>query len=331
MLQSFLVREFSKRFGPLWEPDARELADKHGDAYLADSVRHEIQAVFASPQIRAQLPRLIAHVLILSRAETRCFVWPAPNGEPEYVLAMHIGTFANIRSLLEPQELWNPFRRDLPFLTSLLPADFLRLVTHMVVSALAYHEVAHIMRGHTRYIEEAKARHDEVEATRRRKLCEADADKWSSYILGGDILHHARAISVANLGHDGAHQTIISELLQVLAVALYRCFAVFNRADFPPPSLYPHPLLRATSVAIGTADNVEHGDVEFSNVLRRLTKVLTGLSRGEGYVRDQLASIQRRWDIGTELLGFEHEYASALAELERELAVRPMDSLIPLE
>jgi len=176
----------------------------------------------------------------------------------------------------------------------------------------------HIIRGHFGYRLEG-INISEEESAYRKKICEVDADKWSSYVLGGEILSHSKLIAQVLIGNEKSYPLIATELLEILSIALYRCFAVYNHPTVRYSSLYPHPLIRATRIAVSAGDNIERGDIDINTIFSRLNSVLNGLAYAEENIEKEFGVHQKSWDLGAELVAFESNYSSALKDLEKNL------------
>ncbi|MCU7841847.1 MAG: hypothetical protein KZQ94_21035 [Candidatus Thiodiazotropha sp. (ex Troendleina suluensis)] len=231
---------------------------------------------------------------------------------------MSIGTFSTIGLWLREETLWERIIDKSTHLRNVNRQDFYRLAIQMAISAVAYHEVAHIVRGHNGYIYAGKLISDEIEIA-RRKICEVDADKWCSFLLGGDILQNAKHLSLALYNTEKIYPHVAKELFEVLSVGLYRYLAVYNHPESRPSTLYPHPLIRTMRIAIGASDNLETNQLVPSDALNRLTSVLNGLIIAEEYIEGPYGFLQRNWDLGEELMNFEKKYEKQLEELHKEL------------
>ena len=314
-LSSTILTDFHREFGPAWEADVAELAAEHGDAYLVSGLANLARAELANSQIRSALPRLVVHVVVIPKAESRMFTYWRKSSPCEYVLGIHLGTFPNVRDTLNVQDLVKEVPRPWVVLNRLRDADVLRLATYVITRAILFHEIAHIVRGHFPYLDRIKTE-ARTDSNAQRALCEVDADKWSSYVLAGDLWTHAKNLALqASIPLEIA----VQELLAFTASCLYRWYAHFNTSVFTAPTCYPHPLLRALRIAIGAADNIDRGETPPELALARASAALGGLSAGEIVVGRLTWPPQRDFDLGAEVIAFDVKYSSALTKLSRDL------------
>jgi hypothetical protein len=318
MTKDPMFESFHRHNGPPWDPLPKELDDEYGDAYLAQEIKAGLQAIFSTPLLRNLIPLTKIHVVICARADTKVFAWPYSLANHEYILGINYGTFANISTQLKDDSLWSTMIEKSSYVHNLPLPDLYILAAQITINALAYHEIAHIIRGHLSYYKDGKNISNQ-EGFSRKELCEVDADKWSSYLLGGDVLSLSKGIASHFFGVEQLFSPVASEILEILAISLYRCFAVYNHQAVKPSTLYPHPLIRAIRVAVGAADNLETSSVEPSIALARLSSILSGLSYAEDYINDTLNLPQREWDIGKEIINFEANYSDELKNLEHVL------------
>ncbi|MCU7934913.1 MAG: hypothetical protein KZQ99_08545 [Candidatus Thiodiazotropha sp. (ex Dulcina madagascariensis)] len=293
------------------------MENEYSDEYLAISITNELQNLLLN-LLKKQFPKTKVYVVITAQADIKCQVWPFSIENHIYVLAMSIGTFSSIGAWLRDEIIWQKLISKSTYMCKINSADFYRLAAQMTISALAYHEIVHIIKGHNGYIN-AGIRISDHERDSRKKICEVDADQWCSYLLGGDLLQSAKQLSHALFNTEKIHQSITIELLEVLSVGLYRTLAIFNHPDITPSSLYPHPLLRATRIAVGTADNIETSESVSYSTTKRLISVLNGLAYAEKYIKSENGITQKDWYIGQELMDFEHKYEGLLNQLQKEL------------
>lgn len=231
--------------------------------------------------------------------EPRAFAYWSTDTPRNYVIACTKGTGEIIQQTLIDAE----FRSLLPptslALTKLHFDDLTALATSLTLATILYHEVAHVMRFHLPYLTERK----EVEATslpKLRGLCEADADKWCSYLIAPDLLAQAIGIREA-LKLSVPVEDVLHEVLTLYGVALHLWFAFFNQKTFALSSIYPHPLIRSTRITIGAADNIPLEKDNIQCALGRAANVLDGLTAVEEISLRTDESRQHPFDLAKEL------------------------------
>lgn len=249
MLETNTPLLFHRKYGPAWIPSEDELNDEFGTAYLAHGIAQQLRATVTSAELQTKCPNLVVHIVVLPHADTRCFVWRHDSKPSEHVLAIHLGTFSGAIEIAQQPGLINFIRRECVHLSMLNPDDLSRLAAYQLTFALVYHELAHIFRGHLGFTNSSELRSEINHAAHvvlwRLAIAEADADRWSSVLLAGNVVSTARELSTAFWRRTN-EELIAHELLLIAAACLYRQFARFNRHGFLYPSVYPHPLLRAT-------------------------------------------------------------------------------------
>jgi hypothetical protein len=321
VLEMTALSLFHRKYGEAWNPSDEELRDEFGVAYLAQGIAEQLKSTVANVSLQTKCPNLIVHVVVLPRPDTRCFVWRHDSKPSEHVLAIHYGTFASAIEIAQQPELADLVRRECKSLAAVHPDDFIRLAAYQLAFALAYHEVAHIYRGHIGFKNSpelhSETNHAAHVALWRAAMAEADADRWSSVLLAGNAISTARELRAAFL-HRENEELIAHELLLVAAACLYRQFARFNVFGFPYPTIYPHPLLRATSVAIGALDNLRRTDTPSPLLLQGFRKVITGLAEAEQSTQ-QSDPFQQKWDIARELQAFNERYEEPLKSIGERL------------
>lgn len=177
---------------------------------------------------------------------------------------------ADFRSLLSPTSL---------SLRRLHVDDLTNLAVSLVIATILYHEVAHIVRFYLPYLTECKA-NEPAKLSVLTGLCEAEADKWCSYLIAPDLLAQAKGINTT-LGLSLSIELVLREVLALYGVALHLWFSLFNQDIFPKSSIYPHPLIRSTRITIGAAYNIPALTAETPHAINRACAVLDGLAAVE--------------------------------------------------
>lgn len=278
-MQKFIVRE-----GSLWERSGNP-----EDLETIDSINKDLEKT--ATELSKLLIDFKLTIAVVSKAETRCFVYRGDQNKHHYILGINSGTFFNIKNWMNGTELFNSMLADsyIGINLNINLSKITEISTDLTVKALIYHEFAHIMRGHHGYINDAEDNNDKKE---RRKKCEIDADKWSAYVLVSDIHKHVRNLA-DNYGGD---VYLISDcILEIMAASLYRCFSFYNQICTPETPYNPHPLIRATRISVGVGDNLLPTETFDLRALTRLQKILDGLSRAEAYVSTPME--QKDWDL----------------------------------
>lgn len=309
---------FLAEHGAPWNARADDLADEHSIGYLADGMRRQMEALFATEVMQAKAPALKVHVAILPRGDLRCFVWRDKSRPSEYVVAIYIGVFERFNELLSAEALWADALPKLKYLKRLDSRDFQRLCTYLAIFNAASHEFAHIVRGHLSWRDAvARATPDKLEDC--RKLCEVDADRCGSFILAGQIAMHSTSLSQSMYGSLRMADKIALDLINVLSITLYRCFSIYNQLGLKQSSYYPHPLLRVINMAIGVADNFSKSNSS-TEIRDRLVTVLRGVELAEEYASKSGDLPQKGWDFAGEIIAFQEKFSAKLDNLAKTLA-----------
>jgi hypothetical protein len=258
----------------------------------------------------------------LSDFEPRSFAYWSPTAPRDYVIAFTRGTCEALRRTLINAE----FRSLLPptslSLRELHVDDLTALAVSLTVATILYHEVAHVFRFHLPYLTARRASEPTALPT-LVGLCEVDADKWCSYLIAPELLAQAKGVHEA-LGLVVPIESVLSEVLILYGIALYLWFAFFNQTVFPKMSIYPHPLIRATRIAIGAADNIPPTTTDKAHLINRAHSVLAGLAAVEQSMLGSVSSKQHPFDLADELAAINAKFA----EIERVLepALREVES-----
>lgn len=156
-----------------------------------------------------------------------------------------------------------------------------------------------MVRFHLPYLTE----HEEAELTSLPTLtglCEADADKWCSYLIAPDLLAQAKGIRKA-LMFSVPIESVLREVLALYGTALHLWFAFFNQSTFPKSSFYPHPLIRSTRITIGAADNIPAAATVEPYAIDRSLSILNGLAAVEKSTLCSESSKQHPFDLAEEM------------------------------
>lgn len=258
----------------------------------------------------------------LPDVEPRAFAYWSRTAPRDYVIACTRGTGEVLRRTLINAE----FRSLLPptslALRKLHVDDLTALAVSLTVATILYHEVAHVFRFHLPYLTERKVAEPSALPT-LTGLCEADADKWCSYLIAPELLAQAKGIHEA-LKSFVPIESVLREVLTLYGIALHVWFAFFNQSVFPKSSIYPHPLIRSTRITIGAADNIPLATTEKPHVMDRAISVLNGLAAAEQAMLCSTGSMQHPFDLAKELIAVNARFA----EIERVLdpALREVES-----
>ena len=271
---------------------------------------------------KAGHPALRVSAAYLPDVEPRSFAYWSPTAPRDYVIACARGTSEVLRRTLIDAE----FRYLLPptslALHRLHIDDLTALAASLTIATILYHEVAHVFRFHLPYLTERKAA-EPISLPTLTGLCEADADKWCSYLIAPELLAQAKGIHEA-LRLFVPIESVLREVLTLYGIALHVWFAFFNQNTFPKSSIYPHPLIRSTRITIGAADNIPMTPTEEPHTMDRALSVLNGLAAVEQAMMRSAGSNQHPFDLAEELVAVNAKFA----EIERVLdpALREVES-----
>lgn len=255
---------------------------------------------------QARHPALRVFAAYLPNLNPRAFAYWSSTTPQDYVIACTRGTCevlrrelinADLRSLLSPTSL---------SLRRLHADDLTNLAVSLVMATILYHEVAHIVRFHLPYLTECKA-NEPAKLSVLTGLCEAEADKWCSYLIAPDLLAQAKGIHTT-LGLSLSIELVLREVLALYGVALHLWFSLFNQDIFPKSSIYPHPLIRSTRITIGAADNIPALTAETPHAINRACAVLDGLAAVEQASMRSTGSKQHPFDLAEEMIAINEKY-----------------------
>ena len=258
----------------------------------------------------------------LPNVEPRSFAYWSSSAPRDYVIACTRGTGQLIRRALIDAE----FRALLPptslALRRLHVDDLTALAVSLTIATVLYHEVAHVFRFHLPYLTERKAA-EPTSLPALTGLCEADADKWCSYLIAPELLAQAKGIHGA-LKLFVPIESVLREVLTLYGIALHVWFAFFNQNAFSKSAIYPHPLIRSTRITIGAADNIPITTTEEPHAMDRALSVLNGLAAVEQAMMCPASSKQHPFDLAEELIAVNAKFA----EIKRFLdpALREVES-----
>ena len=251
----------------------------------------------------------------LPNFEPSAFAWWNPTSPQQYVIACNQGTAELLSRELNRLDFWNLLSKESILRQRLCESELTALAVALTMGTIFYHEVAHIVRFHLPFLQE-RERTDLGEFNSWRNLCEVDADKWSSFLLAPEFLSQAKGIAKAfNIRE--TEESLIHELLVLYGVVLHVWFAFFNQKRFHISSLYPHPLIRSTRIAIGVADNIPA--VSNQERIHRASAVLKGLSVLEK-ANSLIAETQHPFELGRELNAINEKYQTLARVLDPALA-----------
>jgi hypothetical protein len=256
-------------------------------------------------------------VAYLPDVEPRAFTYWSPSAPRDYVIACTRGTSEVLRRTLINAEFQSLLPHTSLALRRLHVEDLTALAVSLIMATILYHEVAHVFRFHLPYLIERKA----IEPTALPTLtglCEADADKWCSYLIAPELSAQAKGIHEA-LRLFVPIEAVLREVLTLYGIALHVWFAFFNQNVFPKSSIYPHPLIRSTRITIGAADNIPSTMIEKSNAMDRAISVLNGLAAVEQAMLCSAGSKQHSFDLAEELTAINAKFAEIERVLDPEL------------
>lgn len=243
----------------------------------------------------------------LSAFEPRAFAYWCQETPKDYVIACTSGTSATIRQILTDADFQSLIPSDFIAVPKLRAEDVTALAVSLTLMTILYHEVAHVSRFHLPYLVE-KERDDPVGLPTARGLCEADADKWASYLIAPELLAQANGIR-RSLILPVSEEIVLREVLTLYGIALHLWFTFYNQMDLPISSIYPHPLIRSTRIAIGVVDNLptDRETVE-SIAIDRAASILHGLTAVELTPQRSESTQQHPFELSQELNDINDRY-----------------------
>lgn len=273
--------------------------DVYSDDYISWHLLNRASDTTNLAFIKAGHSALRVSAAYLPDVEPRSFVYWSPTTPRDYVIACTRGTIEVLRRTLIDAE----FRSLMPptslALRKLHIDDLTALAASLTLATILYHEVAHVIRFHLPYRAERKAVEPSSLPT-VTSLLEADADKWCSYLIAPVLLAHAEGIH-EDLKLFVPIEAVLREILTLYGIALHVWFAFFNQNVFPKSSIYPHPLIRSTRIAIGAADNIPTRMGDETHAMDRALSVFNGLAAVEHAMSSASSSMQHPFDLAQEL------------------------------
>jgi len=237
----------------------------------------------------------------------RAFIFWTPETPKDYVIACTNSTSEVIRRTLTDSEFHSLLSAESIVLSKLHPDDLTSLAVSLTLATVLYHEVAHIVRFHRPHLVELE-RDDPDSLVTVKGMCEADADKWASYMIAPDLLAQAKGIKNA-LQLPISVEAVLREVLILYGAALHLWFAFFNQSDyFSKSSIYPHPLIRSTRITIGAVDNLPDDGAINSNSLDLVHHILNGLGLAENSSLRSASSKQHSFDLADEMNAINEKY-----------------------
>ncbi|HHJ18394.1 MAG TPA: hypothetical protein ENJ84_00965 [Gammaproteobacteria bacterium] len=294
-----IPQSFSATYGDIFDINSREKSDIGRDdqisCHLLDRAREASELAFKNGGYK----QLRVSSAYLPSLDPRAFAYWSTRSPNDYVIACNRGTCEVIRHALNNAEVRSLLPAKIKALRKLHVDDLEDLTVSLTLATILYHEVAHVNRFHLPYLAECKENSPESLPS-ARGLCEADADKWASFIIAPDLMAQAEGIH-RTLMLSSPVEATLREVLTLYGIGLHVWFSFFNQKDFPISSIYPHPLIRSTRITIGAADNIPGESASDSIVLDRALAVLDGLSAVEQSMERLQDSNQHPFDLTSEM------------------------------